>query len=271
MFSFRLSPGIYRVFFARKKMNFKELHYAEHPLLLCNVWDVASAKTAEKLNFHAIATSSSAIAATFGYEDGEEMSFDELKFIVERISASINLPLSVDMETGYSTDDQAVVNHIKQLADLGVAGVNIEDSTASKDRSLIEAHTFAKKLSTIKEQLEKENLDVFLNVRTDAFLLGFPNPLEESLKRIEQYEKSGADGIFVPFIQDRDEIQDITSSTKLPVNVLNVTGLPDFNELQELGVSRISTGGSGFKYLHRKYESALVSAMDQKSFKLFLE
>ncbi len=252
-------------------MNFRELHYAERPLLLCNAWDVASAKTAEKLNFDAIATSSSAIAATLGYEDGEEMSFDELMLIVARIAAGINLPLSVDIETGYSQVDQEVVDHIRQLAELGVEGVNIEDSTAGKDRSIVQPQLFARKLSSIKGQLEKDNIDMFLNIRTDAFLLGLQNPLEESLHRIELYEHAGADGIFVPFVQSRNDIQAITASTRLPVNVLNVPGLPNFEELKELGVSRVSTGGSGFKYQCRKYESALLSAMDQMSFGLFLE
>ncbi len=82
-------------------MSFKKLHEQRNPLVICNVWDVASVKTAEKLNFQAIGTSSAAIATMLGYEDGEQMSFSELTYIVKRIMKNTELPVTVDIEMGY--------------------------------------------------------------------------------------------------------------------------------------------------------------------------
>ena len=93
-------------------MNFKELHQQQAPLLLANVWDIESAKTAEKLNFQAIGTSSSAISLTLGYDDGEGMSFDELKTIVSKITQHVSIPLSVDLETGYHQSPEIIANYI---------------------------------------------------------------------------------------------------------------------------------------------------------------
>lgn len=83
-------------------MEFKNLHNQNKPLLVCNVWDIPSTELAEKLNFQAIGTSSSAVASILGYNDGEEMEFSELEYFVKRISYISKLPLSVDLESGYS-------------------------------------------------------------------------------------------------------------------------------------------------------------------------
>ena len=108
-------------------MNFKNLHEKETPLLICNVWDVESAKIAQQLNFKAIGTSSGAIATMLGYKDGEEISFNELEYIVGRITKTTNIPLTVDLEAGYSREPNKIVEHIKRFEQLGVVGVNIED------------------------------------------------------------------------------------------------------------------------------------------------
>lgn len=123
-------------------MEFNNLHSQDKPLLIGNVWDVPSAKMAEELNFKAIATSSSAIAALLGYNDGEEMKFSELEYLVKRIALNTNLPLSVDLESGYSRDPKQIVNHIKRLSQVGVVGINIEDSVVNQKRVLLDANDF---------------------------------------------------------------------------------------------------------------------------------
>lgn len=109
-------------------MNFKKLHSQDSPVLICNVWDVPSARIAEKLGFETMGTSSSAIAEMLGYEDGEQMQFSELEYIVQRIVSTVQLPLSVDLEAGYSRDPKKIANHIERLYKIGVVGINIEDS-----------------------------------------------------------------------------------------------------------------------------------------------
>ena len=106
---------------------FRELHTTDRPILICNVWDVESARIAQELQYDAIGTSSGAIASTLGYPDGKKMSFAELAYIVGHIAQSTQAPLSVDLEAGYSRDPQKIVEHILRLEQIGVVGINIED------------------------------------------------------------------------------------------------------------------------------------------------
>jgi len=248
-------------------MSFKKLHKQNNPLVICNVWDVASVKSAEKLNFQAIGTSSAAIATMLGYEDGEQMSFSELIYIVKRIMRNTELPVTVDIETGYSNDPKEIASHIKILSDLGVVGINIEDSNVLNERTLINADDFAKKLSEIKKELAKENVSIFINVRTDTFLLGIENTLEECVERIKLYESVGADGIFVPCIEKEEDIIAVIKSTELPVNVMCMPNLPDFDMLSKLGVKRISMGNFMFDKINNHFESTLNSVLQTQSFK----
>ncbi|MTI33420.1 isocitrate lyase/PEP mutase family protein [Xanthovirga aplysinae] len=248
-------------------MEFKALHQQNHPLLIGNVWDVTSTKIAEKLNFKAVGTSSAAIATTLGYTDGEEMKFSELEYIVKRILANTKLPVSVDLESGYSRDPVKIVNHIKQLCDLGVAGINLEDSVVCKERILLHAETFAETLSFIKNELQKSQLNIFLNIRVDTFLLGQSKPIEESQKRIHLYEQAGADGIFLPGIEKEGDIKKMVKKTSLPINVMCMPNLPDFNRLNELGVKRISMGNFLFKHLYKNHKELTAQLLSQKSFK----
>ncbi|TRX48302.1 isocitrate lyase/phosphoenolpyruvate mutase family protein [Fulvivirga sp. M361] len=247
-------------------MQFKDLHHQTHPLLICNVWDVASARGAEKINFQALGTSSSAIASMLGYKDGEQMSFVELEYIVKRIVSNVSIPVSVDLESGYSRDVSKIIDHIQRLAHLGITGINIEDSLVENKRTLLEAENFAKTLSSVKAQLKDDGIDIFLNVRTDAFLLQHPDPVKETCSRILLYEKSGADGIFTPCIEKEGDIKHIVETTDLPVNVMCMPDLPDFDTLRSLGVKRISMRNFLFDHIQKGFKNTLKSVSAQGSF-----
>ncbi|SEM00743.1 2-Methylisocitrate lyase, PEP mutase family [Aquimarina amphilecti] len=247
-------------------MNFKELHNQKTPLLLGNVWDVPSAKTAEKLGFQAIGTSSSAIAALLGYQDGEQMGFSELIYFVKQIVTNTNLPLSVDLESGYSRDPIIIAEHIKELVALGVVGINIEDSIVKDERILLNGEKFASTLIDVINVLSKENIDVFINVRTDTFLLKHSDVIEETKKRIKLYENAGANGIFTPCIENESDIREIVNCTSLPINVMCMPNLPDFNTLSSLGVQRISMGNFLFDTMYSQLERITKDIIDQRSF-----
>lgn len=248
-------------------MEFKNLHNQDKPLLIANVWDVPSAKIAEELNFQAIGTSSSAIASLLGYQDGEEMTFSELKYMVKRIAENSNLPLSVDLESGYSRNPKEIANHIKELSDLGVVGINIEDSIVNENRTLLDAKKFAQTITEIVENLQKENIAVFINVRSDTFLLNVPNTIEETKRRIKLYENAGANGIFVPCIEQISDIKEIVNCTQLPINVMCMPYLPDFNTLKNLRVKRISMGNFIFDNMYTQFKLKTEEILNQKSFK----
>ncbi|WP_057830783.1 isocitrate lyase/PEP mutase family protein [Colwellia sp. TT2012] len=249
---------------------FTSLHQQASPLLLCNVWDVASAKTAEKLGFSAIGTSSAAIASMLGYADGEHMAFDELLFIVKRITACCELPLSVDIEAGFSDNAQITAGYIKALAKVGVVGINIEDSKVSKtneERLLINENTFATYLAAITSQLLEDSISIFINVRTDTFLLGIADAVKATQKRAKLYQVAGADGLFVPCLVQAEATAAVVNSTTLPVNVMCMRDLADFASLKSLGVKRISMGNFLFDALQDDLATRLSNIVQSNSFK----
>ena len=249
-------------------MNFKKLHKQENPILICNIWDVPSAKAASDLNYQAIGTSSGAIASMLGYEDGEEMSFAELEYIVQRIRANVNLPLTVDLEAGYSRNPDEIVAHIKRLSALGVVGINIEDSLVkNKKRVLLASDTFGKLLQEICSKLKNQGIEMYINVRTDTFLLGCPNPVEETIIRSKQYHAVGADGLFVPCLVKENDITAIVKEINLPLNVMCMPDLSDFKTLHNLGVKRISMGNFVLNKVEQQVKNELQSIQQSNSFK----
>lgn len=245
---------------------FCDLHGQESAFILGNVWDVNGAKKFEARGFDAIGTSSAAVAHMLGYEDGEEISFSELKYIVKRIIANTSIPLSVDLEGGYGRKTSEIVDNIEQLADLGVVGINIEDSLVNKDRELRSIDDFAGIISEIKSHIKKNNISIFVNARTDPFLLGMSQPLEEVLRRISAFEQAGADGIFIPGITNKDDIKTVTSSTDLPLNVMCMPELPSFQILSNLGVKRISMGNFVHNSIMNELEKRINKVQVEQSF-----
>ncbi len=104
---------------------FHQLHHQQKPLIIANAWNARSAQLIEEAGFEAIGTSSGAISSSLGYADGEKIPFNELLYIVQRIKASIKVPLTVDMERGYTDDLNVLTDNIQKLIDTGVSGINI--------------------------------------------------------------------------------------------------------------------------------------------------
>ncbi|AOM78451.1 isocitrate lyase/PEP mutase family protein [Pedobacter steynii] len=233
---------------------FVELHQNTTPFLLGNIWDVKSAQVFEASGYQAIGTSSQALANSFGYEDGEKLPFEIILQLAKRVVELVQIPFSVDLEGGHSRTVSGIIEHIEKLHDVGVAGINLEDTIAGSTRTLQSVANFQQLLLAISNHIERNNLKIFLNIRTDGFLLGMPAALQETLSRINAYQNSGADGIFVPCITKKDDIIEVVKSTSLPINVMCMPGLPDFKQLEMLGVKRISMGGFFF---NRLYEDAL--------------
>ncbi|WP_312202702.1 isocitrate lyase/PEP mutase family protein [Kosakonia cowanii] len=236
-------------------MTFNDLHQQPCPLLLANVWDASSAQAAEQAGYAALGTSSAAIAAQFGYADGEAMPFAHLLFMVERIRAVSDLPLSVDLEAGYGRSAEEIAQNIQQLIALGVVGINLEDSQVVNGiRSLVDPLLFARQLQTLVSLLPA---GFFFNIRTDTFLLGVDAALQETLRRGELYADHGANGLFVPGVKEDTDIITIAGQVALPLNVMAVPGLADIAALSSWGVRRISTGN----FLHQAIQARLKTLL----------
>jgi 2-methylisocitrate lyase-like PEP mutase family enzyme len=246
---------------------FKNLHNQNEPFLLSNVWNVQSAIISEKSGFKSIGTSSAAIAHSLGYEDGENMSFNDYLFIIERIKKSVTIPVTVDLEAGYGTDEETIISNISKLAKLGIAGINIEDSIVKNGtRTLVNAIEFSKKLTIISKTLKTKKIELFINVRTDTFLLNCDNVMSETLKRIKLYEQSNIDGIFLPCITNENDIKTIADNTDLPINVMCMPELPNFDILKYAGVKRISMGNFVNDYIYKNMTPIFEKIVKEKSF-----
>jgi 2-methylisocitrate lyase-like PEP mutase family enzyme len=239
---------------------FHRLHDQSKPLILANVWNAKSAQIVETSGFKAVATSSGAIAESLGYRDGEQIPFAELMYIVQRIKASISIPLSVDIERGY-TDDLNVLNeHIQKLIDHGVVGINLEDAQGED--------IYLKKLNSIKNYLVKTNQQLFINARTDGFLQKLSSPLETTIKRAKLYKEAGADGLFVTGIQDIGIIKEIVSSTTLPVNVVGLVKTASIFTLADCGVKRVSMAVFLYKATYNKAEMIAKEILNNQSLEI---
>ncbi|MBT1702819.1 isocitrate lyase/PEP mutase family protein [Chryseosolibacter indicus] len=246
---------------------FRELHRQSEPLLLANVWDVQSAKVFEKQKFKAIGTSSAAVAQTLGYNDGEEMPFDEYFLMIKRIKASTTIPLTVDLEAGYGKTEDEIVSNIKALHELGVVGINIEDSIVTNSvRTIVSAESFAERLKKLISRLHEEDIDIFINVRCDAFLLNLTDAKNEAIRRTSAYGKTGVHGFFLPCITNVDDIKATTAATTLPVNVMCMPNLPGFNVLKTAGVKRISMGPFLNKAVYQRMEELCQQVVEEQTF-----
>ena len=211
---------------------FFQLHQQVKPLIIANAWNVKSAQIIEQNGYDAIGTSSGAISNSLGYEDGEKMPFKELLYIVERITASVKIPVSVDLERGYTDNLIELTDNIQKLIDIGVVGINLEDVQGEE--------IYLKKLQAIKNHLATNNQKLFINARTDGFLQKLDSPLELTIKRAKRYQDAGADGLFVTAVSDPSVMKEIALSTMLPLNVVGTPKLSSFNTLASCGVKRIS-------------------------------
>jgi 2-methylisocitrate lyase-like PEP mutase family enzyme len=229
-----------------KAERFAALHIKGSPLVLYNAWDAGSAKAVCDAGAPAIATSSWAVAMAHGYSDGERIPMDLVEQIIARIVATINIPVTVDFEGGYSDDDGTLAGNVARLLDLGVIGINFEDRIVA-GKGLYSVERQSRRIEAIRKIADKRGLPLFINARTDLFLAAGPGDdhsvLAEAAKtRAAAYAKAGASGFFVPGLRSEELIEEICKASTLPLNVMVTNGLPSVPRLAELGVARVSYG-----------------------------
>lgn len=229
---------------------FRRLH-TRGVLRLANAWDAGTARLIESLGAPAIATTSAGVAWSRGYADGDALPIEHLLTAVEEIARVIRVPLSVDVEGGYSDDPAVVADNVMRLAELGAVGINLEDGGGAPD-------ALCAKIARIRQACAANGLDVYVNARTDVYLRGLAPPEQRvgmTLERAALYRDAGADGLFVPGLVDAAQIRDIAAGAGLPLNVMLRPELPALDELQQLGVRRLSAGSdlaqAGFAHLQQ--------------------
>src|SRR6202043_863513 len=227
-----------------KAKRFAALDVKGAPLLLYNAWDAGSAKSILDAGAKAIATSSWSVAAAQGYGDGEAIPIAFAEQIVGRITATVDIPVTMDFEGGYSEDDGELAANITRLLDLGIIGINFEDRIV-KGSGLYGIDRQARRIAAIRKAAEQKGVDLFINARTDVFFEhgdAAAQAVGEALDRAKAYAAAGASGFFIPGLVDDAVIGRVSKAVTLPVNVMVMDGVPSNGRLSELGVARISYG-----------------------------
>ncbi|WP_426441462.1 isocitrate lyase/PEP mutase family protein [Bradyrhizobium genosp. P] len=223
---------------------FSRLHVKGKPLLLYNAWDVGSAKAIVQAGTKAVATSSWAVAAALGYEDGERVPRTLVEELAAGIVEAVNVPVAVDFEGGYSENDDELAKNVSRLLHLGVVGINFEDRVVNGS-GLYTVNRQAKRIAAIRRAAGQKGVELFINARTDLFLGSKKDPaksVDEAIERAKFYADAGAFGFFIPGLQQESLIGRICEEVSLPVNVMYMEGVPANDRLAHLGVARVSYG-----------------------------
>ncbi len=232
--------------FAPRRAAFRDLH-ASGCFVIPNPWDPGTARYLAHLGFKALATTSSGFAFSRALPDTDwAVPRDAMLAHVADLVAATDLPVNADFESGYAHDPAGVGANVRLCVETGVAGLSIEDSTGDPARPLYDLDQAVERIRAARAAIDNSGADVLLTGRAECYLVGHPDPLPESVRRLQAYAEAGADVLYAPGLPSLDAIRIICAAVPRPVNV--VMGLSGraytVEELAEAGVKRISVGGS---------------------------
>lgn len=220
-----------------KAARFRALHEGE-PFVIPNPWDAGSAKVLEGLGFKALATTSSGFAFTLGRADSS-VSLDEVAAHVRALDEAGALPVSVDLENGYGPAPEDAARAIARAAEAGAVGGSIEDY--DPDGRIYDRDQAVERVSAAAEAARGLGFGFTFTARAENHVRGHPD-LEDTIERLQAYERAGADVLYAPGLRNGEEIAAVCAAVAKPVNVLAHPGL-SVDEIVEAGAQRISVGG----------------------------
>jgi 2-methylisocitrate lyase-like PEP mutase family enzyme len=220
---------------------FAALHVPGNPVVLYNIWDVGSALAVVKAGAKALATGSHPVADANGWPDGQQVPIDFALANATRIVGAVDIPLTVDFESGYATAPDEVGRNVARLASTGAVGCNFEDQVIGGE-GLHPLDLQTQKIAAIRSAVGDQ---FFINARTDLFLKTqtFDDALvDQVVERGKAFAGAGASGFFVPRLADPQQIERVVREVPLPLNVIAFPGAPDKQVWADAGVARISHG-----------------------------
>ena len=217
---------------------FRALHEGQ-PFIIPNPWDAGSARILGEIGFKALASTSSGFAFTLGRRDGDA-GLDEVTEHVRMLVRATNLPVSVDLENGYGPEPAAAATAVTRAAEAGAVGGSIEDyDPAGEIYGLDHA---LDRVAAACEAATELHFPFMITARAENHIRGKPD-LDDTIARLQAFERAGADVLYAPGLQSGEEIRAICEATSKPVNVLAHAGL-SMVEITEAGAQRVSVGGS---------------------------
>jgi 2-methylisocitrate lyase-like PEP mutase family enzyme len=215
-------------------------------LLLPNAWDCASARLFEEAGFPAIGTTSAGIAFAQGYSDGQQIPRDEMMQVIARIAATVQIPVTADIEAGYGPTTNDVAETIRAVIAAGAVGVNLEDNTGAL-KPLFSLEQQVERIAAAREEARRSDLNLVINARIDTYLFAIGEEttrLDDTIRRGKAYLQAGANSIFVPGAADPALIEILVHEIPAPLNIMVWPGMLSAPELFKLGVTRVSIGGA---------------------------
>jgi 2-methylisocitrate lyase-like PEP mutase family enzyme len=235
---------------AEKAELLQSLHRRDDLLVVPNAWDVGSARVLETAGFPTVASSSAAFAWSIGLPDGEQAPWDEVIGGLARMAGGVDVPVSADLEGGYVDSTGGIDRTVEALAEAGVAGVGLEDSDfGDGDEGVVEAEEHAEVIAAARAAADSLDYPLFINGRTELYVRRVGpdgTRLEEAARRLALYAEAGADGVFCPGITDGEEIEELARQVDAPLNVLWMPSMPGLDELEQLGVRRVTVGSQTY-------------------------
>ena len=241
---------------SEKAARFRALHRGPGAFVIANPWDAGSARILAGLGFQALATSSGACAGSLGRRDGK-VTRDEALAHARAIVMATDLPVSADLEKGFGDAPEAAAQTIRMAAEAGLAGGSIEDATGSKESPIYDLGHATERVAAAAEAARKLSPGFLLTARSENFLRG-RHDLEDTLRRLQAFEKAGADVLFAPGLPDLAAVRAVCAAVSKPVNFMAGIRGKSFSvaELEAAGVRRISLATS----LYRAAMSGLLDA-----------
>lgn len=251
---------------ADKRRVFRNLHESGC-FIIPNPWDVGSARYLQGLGFKALATTSAGFAFTRGYPDGQ-FSRELALAHCRELGEATDVPLNVDYEGGYADDPDGVAESVRLCVETGIAGLSIEDSTGNPEKPLYDFDHAVARVKAARAAIDKAGGDVVFTARTEGFVRGRPD-LAETIRRLKAFADAGADCLYPPGIKTREEIATVVALGK-PVNFLMVNATNfSASDLAEMGVRRISTGGTLARTAWTGFMRAAREVAEHGTFKSF--
>jgi len=233
--------------YASQRSTFRKLHESGC-FVIPNPWDIGTTRYLRKLGFQAVATTSAGFGFSRGLPDtiGAQPCDLVLDHIAEIVAAAGNLPVNADFQSGYAPDSEGVAESVRLCIETGVAGLSIEDATGELNRPLYELAEAVDRVRVARAAIDASGTGVLLTARAECFLVGHPDPLRESIRRLQAYAEAGADVLYAPGPREREKIRAIVASVcPKPVNVLmSANNGLRVHDLAELGVRRVSVGSA---------------------------
>jgi 2-methylisocitrate lyase-like PEP mutase family enzyme len=235
-----------------------------------NPWDVGSARALEQMAFPALATTSAGMAWTLGCAD-PEVTLDQSLVHLREIAAAVQVPVNADFQDGYAVEPEGVAANVRLAAATGIAGLSIEDSSRDGTDPLLDFELSVERIRAARQGIDDSGTRVLLTGRSEGFVVGVPD-IDETIRRLQAYAEAGADCLYAPRLDDVEHVAAIVAAVApKPVNLLINAPFITAAEAAELGVRRISVGGTLARTAWGGWLAAAREIADDGTFTSFVD